>query len=201
MQLQRATSCGMVAGTRGARMRDEDRLRAGFIAILGLAACGEPAVATSPGTPDSGIRDGAISACPVEVRDEDCDKSQRPIVFVHGTYGSGDNIANVALLFGSNGFCQDRFLAVEYNSLGGTPQDKLDGIIDKVLAETGRDRVELMGHSQGTKHCYDYLADPVHAPKSRIMCTSPAGHVQRRPSVYRRSAFLRTATRWSPPRV
>src|SRR5262245_47692359 len=35
--------------------------------------------------------------CKVVVKDADCDKSQRPFVFVHGTYGSGDNIANVAL--------------------------------------------------------------------------------------------------------
>jgi hypothetical protein len=47
-------------------------------------------------------------------------------VFVHGTYGSGDNIGNVALLFGSNGYCQDRFVAVEYNSLGGSPLADLD---------------------------------------------------------------------------
>jgi triacylglycerol esterase/lipase EstA (alpha/beta hydrolase family) len=59
--------------------------------------------------------------CDVVVADADCDETKGPIVFVHGTYGSGDNIANVAQLFGSNGYCQDRFVAVEYNSLGGNP--------------------------------------------------------------------------------
>ena len=139
-----------------------------MIAILGIAGCGESSgagLAPPSGVPDSAVPDTTSSACAVEVRDADCDKSQRPIVFVHGTYGSGDNIANVALLFGSNGFCQDRFVAVEYNSLGGNPQSKLDGLIDKVLAASGQDKVELMGHSQGTRHCYDYLADPVHAAK------------------------------------
>jgi pimeloyl-ACP methyl ester carboxylesterase len=149
-------------------MTKDDRVRAALIAVLGFAACGESSGAglgPPAGTPDSGSGDVASSTCSVEVRDVDCNKSERPIVFVHGTYGSGDNIANVALLFGSNGFCQDRFVAVEYNSLGGNPQAKLDGLIDKVLADSGQDKVELMGHSQGTRHCYDYLADPVHAAK------------------------------------
>jgi hypothetical protein len=29
------------------------------------------------------------------------------------------------MLFGSNGYCQDRFVAVEYNSLGGSPDQQL----------------------------------------------------------------------------
>ncbi|MCP4602508.1 MAG: hypothetical protein GY847_18660 [Proteobacteria bacterium] len=103
--------------------------------------------------------------CSVIVADGDCDTSLRPIVFVHGTYGSGDNIGNVALLFASNGFCADRFIAVEYNSLGGNPLDPLDALIDKVRAETGFDQVELMGHSQGTRHSIDYLAEADHAAK------------------------------------
>jgi pimeloyl-ACP methyl ester carboxylesterase len=146
-------------------MNYESRLRIGFLAALGLLHCGESSTTGLAPASDSGPGDSTSSECPVEVRDADCDKSQRPIVFVHGTYGSGDNIANVALLFGSNGFCQDRFLAVEYNSLGGNPQDKLDGLIDKALAESGQSQVVLMGHSQGTRHCYDYLADPSHAAK------------------------------------
>jgi hypothetical protein len=103
--------------------------------------------------------------CDVIVADADCDETKGPIVFVHGTYGSGDNIANVAQLFGSNGYCQDRFVAVEYNSLGGNPLADLDVLIDKVLADTGFDQVVLMGHSQGTGHCTTYLGDVAHAAK------------------------------------
>ncbi|MFM2420786.1 MAG: hypothetical protein RL385_5509 [Pseudomonadota bacterium] len=109
-------------------------------------------------------------ACPVVVSDTDCDKSLRPIVFVHGTFGSGDNISLVASLFGSNGYCQDRFVAVEYNSVGlsaltGGPIDALDQLIDQVREQTGQDQVELMGHSQGTGHCMNYLSSPEHAAK------------------------------------
>ena len=57
-------------------------------------------------------------ACPVVVKDADCDKTLRPFVFVHGTYGSGDNFAHVAALLASNGYCPERIVAVEYNSLG-----------------------------------------------------------------------------------
>jgi pimeloyl-ACP methyl ester carboxylesterase len=124
------------------------------------AASRKPNNQTGPDTnPDT--------ACPVVVADADCDKSQRPFVFVHGTYGSGDNIANVALLFGSNGYCQDRFVAVEYNSLGDSPVSNgtLDALIDKVLKDTGADKVDLAGHSQGTGHCTNYLSDAAHAAK------------------------------------
>jgi len=69
------------------------------------------------------------------------------------------------MLFGSNGYCQDRFLAVDYNSLGANPIDRLDALIDKVLDETGGDKVELAGHSQGTMHCGTYMNDPVRAAK------------------------------------
>jgi pimeloyl-ACP methyl ester carboxylesterase len=102
---------------------------------------------------------GGTSSCPVVVADADCDKNQRPFVFVHGTFGSGDNFAHVARLLGSNGFCQDRIVAVEYNSLGEAPgtNGELDAAIDDILARTGATQVDLAGHSQGTRHCGEYL--------------------------------------------
>ena len=105
--------------------------------------------------------------CPVVVADADCDQSQRPFVFVHGTFGSGDNFAHVARLLGSNGFCQDRIIAIDYNSLGEMPgtNGQLDAAIDAVLAATGFTQVDLAGHSQGTAHCGAYLSDPAHAAK------------------------------------
>ncbi len=134
----------------------------GFLAALGLTACG----GDDPDHSGGGVPGGDVTdECPVIVADADCDTSKRPFVFVHGTFGSGDNIANAAMLFGSNGYCQDRFVAVEYNSLGGNPIADLDALIDKVLAETGADKVELAGHSQGTMHCGTYMSDPARAAK------------------------------------
>src|SRR5690242_8339852 len=107
-----------------------NRLRLiGFTCLSLLAACSSK---TDKGTsadpqkqaPDSGAEPG--DDCPVVVKDADCDKSQRPFVFVHGTYGSGDNFAHVASLLTSNGFCADRIVAVEYNSLGDNPGANCD---------------------------------------------------------------------------
>jgi pimeloyl-ACP methyl ester carboxylesterase len=126
--------------------------------LLVASACGD----------DDGGGSGNSSACAAVVTDADCDRTQRPFVFVHGTFGSGDNFSHVARLLGSNGFCQDRIIAVEYNSLGEEPgtNGELDAAIDAVLARTGFTQVDLAGHSQGTRHCAAYLnSDPAHAAK------------------------------------
>lgn len=137
-------------------MRMVGGLLAGML-VGGLAIGGCTGDDATPNNPND--------VCDLVVADADCDETKGPIVFVHGTYGSGDNIANVALLFGSNGYCQDRFVAVEYNSLGGNPLAQLDVLIDRVRTETGFDQVVLMGHSQGTGHCTTYLGDATHAAK------------------------------------
>jgi hypothetical protein len=110
------------------------------------------------------------AACTNIVKDEDCDQTQRPFVFVHGTYGSGDNFENVASLLASNGFCPDHIVAVEYNSLGdqpgvdctgpNTPQGcgKIDAAVNAILAKFPQfTQVDLAGHSQGTEWCGDYI--------------------------------------------
>lgn len=102
---------------------------------------------------------------PIIVADADCDPSKAPFVFIHGTYGSMDNIANVAMLFGSNGYCQDRFVAVNYNSLGENPDAELDQLVDRMIAETGHSQVVLAGHSQGTMHAATYMSAPERAQK------------------------------------
>lgn len=126
---------------------------------------------TDAGSGDAGnVGNGPTSAapsddCDVIVADADCDTSLRPIVFIHGTFGSATEISNTAQLFGSNGYCQERFVAVEYNSLGGSPATQLAELIDQVLADTGFDQVDLAGHSQGTGHACAYLSDPDNAAK------------------------------------
>ena len=110
------------------------------------------------------------SACANVVTDESCDTTLRPIVFVHGTYGSGDNFENVAARLASNGFCADHIVAVEYDSLGdspgvdctapNTPQGcgKIDAVVDAILAKFPQfTQVDLAGHSQGTEHCGNYI--------------------------------------------
>ena len=150
------------------------RLRRGALAfvsglVLLTAGCSSDAT-------DTAGNDQTDAACPVVVKETDCDKTLRPIVFVHGLYGSGDNIANVALLMTSNGYCASRFYAIDYESLNSAAQPgtngELDKFIDKVLAETGADKVDLMGHSNGTINDRNYLLEggtgpviPEHAAK------------------------------------
>ena len=91
-----------------------------------------------------------------------CDTSKTPLVFVHGTVGSGDNFNHPALLLASNGYCVDSVRAIEYNSLGGGYADvsaQLDALIPEVLADTGAEKVVLLGHSQGTRHAGQYVSE------------------------------------------
>jgi hypothetical protein len=157
-----------------------------FVAAAILSACGSTSNKTTAdaGTTTTGVDAGIDAAippagvdamCPVVVKDSDCDKNQRPFVFVHGTYGSGANFGAVAMLLGSNGFCQDRIVGVEYNSVVGTNTDTLiDSVIDKVLADPKNvdasghpfTQVDIAGHSQGTSHCGTYLnGSAAHAAK------------------------------------
>ena len=120
----------------------------GAVLAIGILGCGD----------DDGSNElASFFRCDVVVADADCDKSKQPIVFIHGTFGSATEISTPAQLFGSNGYCQDRFVAVEYDSLGDSPQAQLEALVDDVLARTGFNQVVLAGHSQGTRHSCDYL--------------------------------------------
>ncbi|MGH6692938.1 MAG: esterase/lipase family protein, partial [Gammaproteobacteria bacterium] len=125
-----------------------------YIAVLaaGVLGCGDGSQ-----TADDGNELESIYQCDVVVPDADCDTSKRPIVFIHGTFGSATEISTPAQLFGSNGYCQDRFVAVEYDSLGDSPLPQLEALVDDVLARAGFDQVVLAGHSQGTRHACEYL--------------------------------------------
>jgi pimeloyl-ACP methyl ester carboxylesterase len=144
----------------------------------------------SPADDASSVSTPTALTCTNVVKDSDCDKTLPPFVFVHGTYGSGDNFAHVASLLGSNGYCQDRIVAVEYNSLGDSPGNdctgtntpagcnKIDDAITKVLAANpGFDKVVLAGHSQGTAHCITYLQNHADRVSNYINISSQPGTV------------------------
>lgn len=90
----------------------------------------------------------------------------RPIVFVHGMAGSGDQFQTQALRFASNGYPEDYFAALDHNSLSDSNRiEKLDALIDQVLDDTGADQVELVGHSMGTSISFTYLSTASQAAK------------------------------------
>lgn len=95
-----------------------------------------------------------------------CDDSRPPVVFVHGFLASGDTWATQIQRFASNGHCQDRYFAFDWNSLSAGGADLLlDKFIDSVRLVTGADQVHLVGHSAGGGRGYSYLNDPVRAAK------------------------------------
>ena len=145
----------------------------------GKSSAGEGGKDAKAGTGSAGKGDSGRGAdygkprCSVMVNDADCDRSKRPIVFVHGTVANGDSFSHPAQLLASNGYCADRIRAVEYNSLvaAACPKDKpdcafmldgaatykrakaaIDEAIQQLRDETGADKVDLLGHSQGAGH-------------------------------------------------
>jgi Lipase C-terminal domain/alpha/beta hydrolase fold len=98
--------------------------------------------------------------------DAGADKSFRPIVFVHGFAGSGEQYEQPAKLFASNGYPPTWITNYDYNSTGADGGSApLDKFIDAVRARTGFDKVDLVGHSRGTAVSQAYLADPKRAAK------------------------------------
>jgi hypothetical protein len=101
----------------------------------------------------------------------------RPIVFVHGYTGSAQQFEWQAMRFSSNGYPQQYLNAFEYDSVKYRTDPPpyvfqnqvyaaLDQFIDSVLQKTGADKVELLGHSQGTTVSIAYLnSSPVRAAK------------------------------------
>ena len=86
----------------------------------------------------------------------------RPIVFVHGFFGSGSQYETPARRFASNGYPSRYIEAHEYDSTFATTtvaevHAALDERIARLLRETGADQVDLVGHSLGTAMSQSYL--------------------------------------------
>jgi pimeloyl-ACP methyl ester carboxylesterase len=95
-----------------------------------------------------------------------------PMVFVHGGFGSGGQFQSQALRFTSNGYPRRFIRVLEYDSTFGTnTRDevlaRLDALIAELEASTGRDRVDVLGHSLGTTLMHEYLSTPARAANVR----------------------------------
>jgi len=98
----------------------------------------------------------------------------KPIIFVHGFAGSAAQFESQAMRFESNGYPANYITAYEYDTSAGLspqfpPPDVLAGIdqlIATVLKDTGADKVDVVGHSLGTKVMQIYLkSSPERASK------------------------------------
>lgn len=96
-----------------------------------------------------------------------CDDSKPPILMAHGFLAAGDTWALHTQRFSSRGWCESRIRAFDWDSLAGAAGalDALDAAVDALLAETGAQKLVLMGHSAGGGLGYDYLATQAHAAK------------------------------------
>ena len=95
----------------------------------------------------------------------------RPVIFVHGGSGSGAQFESQAQRFASNGYPADYVAVAEYDSTYSlnTREDvfaTIDRTVDAMLAKTGADKVDILGHSLGTVVLYGYLnSSPERAAK------------------------------------
>jgi hypothetical protein len=99
---------------------------------------------------------------------------RRPILFVHGFSGSGGQFAAQKLRFVSNGYPESWIDVVDYNSAANIANsDVVEAAIDAkvaaLLARTGADKVDLLGHSQGTFVSRSWMTDPVRGAARRAL--------------------------------
>ncbi|KAF9975250.1 hypothetical protein BGZ73_001186 [Actinomortierella ambigua] len=101
---------------------------------------------------------------------------QAPVVLVHGLLGNGwDNWLFLAPRFINRGYCVFSLTYGRYQNIplfAGLDKmensaQQLSEFVDKVLAATGADKVDLVGHSQGSLMPRYYLKNLGGAPKVR----------------------------------
>jgi pimeloyl-ACP methyl ester carboxylesterase len=95
--------------------------------------------------------------------------ARHPLIFVHGSAGSGGQYETQAQRFASNGFPADWIDVLEYDStFTVNTRDEvyaaLDQRITELLARTGAPQVDLLAHSLGTFLSVDYLGSTPERP-------------------------------------
>ncbi|MBO8201787.1 alpha/beta fold hydrolase [Streptomyces smyrnaeus] len=110
----------------------------------------------------------------------------RPVVLVHGTFGNSvDNWLGLAPYLVERGYC---VFSLDYGQLPGKPffhglgpiedsAKQLAAYVDKVLAATGTEKVDIVGHSQGGMMPRQYLKFLGGAPKvNALIGIAPSNH-------------------------
>ena len=136
------------------------------LAVVATGACVTPAAASAAPLPVPWGPAGAVAGAPRPssapgTNDFSCKPAPgtRPVVLVHGLGGSlGTNWATMAPLLKNNGFC---VFGLTYGAKPGLPllggltrmedsSAELASFVDRVLQSTGAEKVDLVGHSEGT---------------------------------------------------
>lgn len=92
----------------------------------------------------------------------DCKSSKRPIIFVHGFMGGGDNFSLMIQRFLQNGYCPDDLFVFDWDTLTQNfsvsyAVEPLVNLIENALKSKGKDKVDLICHSMGGVLCSLYL--------------------------------------------
>lgn len=152
------------------------------VVALPAATLTAPADAASPDT-------AATSRSAGGWNDYSCKPSAahpRPVVLVHGTFGNSvDNWLGLAPYLVERGYC---VFSLDYGQLPGKPffhglgpiedsAKQLAAYVDKVLAATGTEKVDIVGHSQGGMMPRQYLKFLGGAPKvNALIGIAPSNH-------------------------
>ncbi|MGA5565497.1 esterase/lipase family protein [Streptomyces platensis] len=138
---------------------------------LGVATVPAAAAAPSPAATPAGdaAQQPARTAAGSGWNNYSCKPSAahpRPVVLVHGTLGNSiDNWLGLAPYLLARGYC---VFSLDYGQLPGVPffhglgpvdasAQQLAAYVDRVLAATGTEKVDLVGHSQGGMMSRVYL--------------------------------------------
>jgi pimeloyl-ACP methyl ester carboxylesterase len=119
-----------------------------FLLIAAMVFC---TLAALPGRAAAAVPKAAVAAASI-----------RPIVFVHGFFGSGSQFETQAKRFASNGYPASYIEANDYDSLFFNNSREqvyaaLDARIARLKAATGATQIDLVGHSLGTSISQEYL--------------------------------------------
>ncbi len=136
------------------------------VAVIALAMTASPAVAAQLPVVYNGIlgyAHASPTASPPGANNWSCKPSAAhpvPVILVHGTFGDmSDSWQALSPLLYNNGYC---VFALNYGSYDGSGSVGVDAtgdiaasaqqlatFVDRVLAATGAEKVDLVGHSQG----------------------------------------------------
>jgi hypothetical protein len=112
----------------------------------------------------------ALGAVPASAKTKHIKEPMRPILFVHGVESNGGNFESQVMRLESNGYPKGWVEAISYNSIvdaeeeyKGEIEEQIEKAIAKLKANSGASQVDVIGHSEGTKVMYHYLAESTRA--------------------------------------
>ena len=123
---------------------------------------------TGPAIGDTAAGDASPAGADATFVPKPCDPTRPPVVMAHGFLASGDTWQNHVMRMTANGWCPERLRIFDWNSVAADDAEALEQLtafVDAVLADSGADRIDLVGHSRGGALSLKYLAEPSHRAK------------------------------------